>query len=415
MKRQMAFKFELVPNGEQQRMMRRFAGACRWVYNEMRKLQIALYEHGLKRLTYPEQCQILTGWRNSKNQGWLKESPVHPLQQSCKNLERSYQNFFAKRAGFPHKHKKFKNDSFRYPDSKQIKFEPENRRIFLPKLGWMRLRLSQEVLGTIRNVTVSLGGGKFFVSIQTEREIDPPVLVAKMSIGIDMGIAWFATFSDGTFIAPLNSFKKHEARLARYQRAMSRKVKFSKNWKKTNAKVQKVHSRIANIRKDYLHKASTTISKNHAMICVEDLQVKNMSRSACGTQEQPGRNVRAKSGLNKAILDQGWGEFRRQLQYKAEWNGAIFVAVPPQHTSQTCPVCGHVAAENRPTQSKFLCVECGHQGHADVVGAINILARGHRVLACGETAQSGVSAKQEPTEAIWMGKPCSDAVGIPCL
>lgn len=143
------------------------------------------------------------------------------------------------------------------------------------------------------------------------------------------------------------------------------------------------------------------------MVCIEDLQVRNMSRSAAGTREQPGRNVRAKSGLNKAILDQGWAEFRRQLEYKLAWNGGWFVAVSPQYTSQVCPGCGHVSADNRRTQVQFVCVACGYHNHADVVGAINILARGHRVFACGELARSGHSVKQEPTEVTLATVACA--------
>ena len=124
-----------------------------------------------------------------------------------------------------------------------------------------------------------------------------------------------------------------------------------------------------------------------------------MSRSAAGTTEVPGRNVRAKSGLNKSILDQGWFEFRRQLDYKLAWAGGWLIAVPPQNTSRTCPACGYVAAENRQTQARFACVGCGHEDNADIVGAINVLARGHRVAACGEPVRSGRSVKQEPTEA----------------
>ena len=112
------------------------------------------------------------------------------------------------------------------------------------------------------------------------------------------------------------------------------------------------------------------------MIYMEDLQVSNMSKSAKGTVEQPGQNVAQKSGLNRAILDQGWGEFRRQLEYKSAWRGGFVIAVPPHHTSQTCPCCGHTDQENRPTQAKFECVECGYTENADVVGALNILARG---------------------------------------
>jgi putative transposase len=142
---------------------------------------------------------------------------------------------------------------------------------------------------------------------------------------------------------------------------MARKVKGSSNWKKAKARVQRIHARIANVRSDFLHKASNGISKNHAMVAVEDLRVRNMTRSASGTLDAPGRNVRSKSGLNKAILDQGWGEFRRQLEYKTAWRGGFFVAVPPQNTSRTCPCCGHVSKENRKTQALFACVQCGQR------------------------------------------------------
>ncbi len=118
------------------------------------------------------------------------------------------------------------------------------------------------------------------------------------------------------------------------------------------------------------------------LTCIEALAVLNMSKSAAGSVEKPGKNVRAKSGLNKSILDQGWFEFRRQLDYKLAWNGGWLVAVPPQYTSRTCPCCGHVSADNRKTQAQFACVECGYEENADVVGAINVLRAGHARFAC---------------------------------
>jgi len=399
MQRLQAFKFELMPNGEQARNMRRFAGSCRFVFNKALALQKANHEAGGKFVGYVAMAKHLTEWRNGTETPWLKDAPGHPLQHALKDLERAYKNFFAKRADFPRFKKKGQGDSFRYPDAKQFKLDAGNGRIFLPKLGWIRLRLSREVLGAPKNATVSYSCGKWYVSIQTEREVEQPVAQATSAIGIDVGIARFATFSDGSFLAPLNSFRKHEQRLARYQRAMSRKVKFSNNWKKAKARVLRIHARIGNARRDFLHKATTTISQNHAMVCIEDLQVRNMSRSAAGSTEKPGKNVRAKAGLNKSILDQGWFEFRRQLEYKLNWNGGMLVAVPPQNTSRTCPACGHVSADNRRTQARFACIDCGFEENADLVGAINILARGHRVAACGEPVQSGRSVKQEPTEA----------------
>ncbi len=381
MQRLQAYKYELRPNGQQERQMCRFAGSCRFVFNKALALQKERYEQGEKKLGYAGLCKLLTEWRNSAETAWLADAPVHPLQQALKDLERAYSNFFAKRAEFPRFKKKGQSDSFRYPDQKQIKLDQANSRLFLPKLGWLRYRNSRDVLGTVKNVTVSQSCGKWYVSIQTEREAEQP-LPQGGAVGIDMGVARFATLSDGSFYAPLNSFKRHETALRKAQQAMSRKTKFSNNWKKAKAHVQKIHSRIGNARRDYLHKVTTTISQNHAMVCIEDLQVRNMSRSAAGTADAPGRNVRAKSGLNKSILDQGWFEFRRQLDYKLAWNGGHLIAVPPQNTSRTCPCCGHVSAENRQTQARFECVECGFEENADVVGAINVLRAGHARLAC---------------------------------
>jgi len=405
MKRLQAFKFELMPDGEQERDMRRFAGARRFVYNKALALQKENYAAGGKFISYVDMANRLPEWKEEFP--WLKESPSHTLQQSLKDAERAFKNFFEKRAAFPRFKKKGGGESFRFPDSKQFDVDQGNSRIKFPKLGWMRYRNSRDILGTAKNITISQSGGKWFASIQTEREVEQPIPAATSAVGIDMGIVRFATLSDGSFIEPLSSFKKHEVRLRKAQRKMSRKKKFSKNWFKAKRRVQKIHTRISNARKDFLHKASTEISKNHAMVAVENLQVGNMSKSAQGTVEAPGKNVAAKSGLNKAILDQGWFEFRRQLEYKLHWNGGLLIPVPAHYTSQTCPACGHVAKENRQTQAKFECVDCGHEENADVVGAMNVLARGHRVVACGEDG-SGLarkrktkpaSVKQEPTEA----------------
>jgi putative transposase len=276
---------------------------------------------------------------HQKDTPWLKNAPTHPLQQTLKDLERAYANFFAKRADFPRFKKKGQSDSFRYPDPKQIKLDQANGRIFLPKLGWLRYRNSRDVQGEVKQVTVSASSGKWFVSIQTEQDVAQQIPTGG-AVGIDMGIARFATLSDGTFHAPLGSFGRHESALRKAQQAMSRKTRFSNNWKKAKARVQRIHSRIGHARRDFLHKTSTAISKNHAMVCIEDLQVRNMSRSAAGTADAPGRNVRAKSGLNKSILDQGWFEFRRQLDYKLAWNGGHLIAVPPRNTSRSVPYAG---------------------------------------------------------------------------
>jgi putative transposase len=393
MKRLQAFRFELRPNGEQQRLMRCFAGACRFVYNKALALQRSRFAAGEKYLSYAGLCAELMQWKAQPETSWLPETHSQVLQQSLKNLDCAYINFFAGRAGFPRFKQRGQHDSFRYPQG--CKLEQHNDRIYLPRLGWCRYRNSRAVEGTVKNVTVSLSGTKWYVSVQTEREVSDPVPVGA-PVGIDMGIVRFATMSDGSWVDPLNSFKKQQLRLARYQRRMARKQKSSRNWNKAKAKVAKLHGAIANARKDFLHKESTKICNSHAIVCMEDLKIGNMTRSAKGTLAQPGSKVKQKSGLNRAILDQGWGEFGRQIAYKVVWRGGHVVVVDPQYSSQTCPACSHVAAGNRRTQASFQCLACGFEGHADVVGASNILARGLRVIACGALAQSGHAVKQEP-------------------
>ena len=378
--------------------MRRFAGACRFVFNRALARQNENHEAGNKYIPYGKMASWLVEWKNATETQWLKDSHSQPLQQSLKDLERAYKNFFQNRAAFPRFKKRGQNDAFRYPQG--VKLDQENSRIFLPKLGWMRYRNSRQVTGVVKNVTVSQSCGKWYISIQTESEVSTPVHPSASMVGLDAGVAKLATLSDGTVFEPVNSLQKNQKKLARLQRQLSRKVKFSNNWQKQKCKIQRLHSRIANIRRDYLHKVTTTVSKNHAMIVIEDLKVSNMSKSAAGTVSQPGRNVRAKSGLNRSILDQGWYEMRRQLEYKQLWRGGQVLAVPPAYTSQRCACCGHTAKENRLSQSKFRCQVCGYTANADVNGARNILAAGHAVLACGEMVQSGRPLKQEPTEMI---------------
>jgi putative transposase len=395
MERLQAFKFELMPTGEQARKMRQFAGACRFVYNKALAFQKENHAAGQKFVGYVGMARHLTEWRNGADTPWLKDGPVHTQQHALKHLEAAFKNFFAGRASFPQFKRKGLGDSFLFPDRNQISVDTGNGRIKVPKLGWLRYRKSRDVPGEVRSATVSLRAGKWYVSILTRREVERSVPHGP-AVGVDVGIARFAAFSDGAHVDPLNSFRTHEKRLAKYQRRMSRKTKFSSNWKKAKARVQKIHARIANARNDYLHKVSNAISKNHALVCIEDLQVRSMSKSAAGTTEAPGKKVAQKRGLNKAILDQGWGELRRQLEYKTAWRGGFTVAVPAAYTSQTCPCCHHVSADNRKTQALFACVKCGYENNADTVGAINVLERGQRLFACGGT--KSVLSKQEPAE-----------------
>ena len=229
--------------------------------------------------------------------------------------------------------------------------------MFLPKLGWISYRNSRKVVGEAKNITVSRKGKHWYMSIQTEYEVNLLVHKSTSIVGIDRGIKQFATLSDSTVYAPLNSFKAKAERLAKLQRPLKNKKKFSNNGKKVKAKISQCHEDIANARKDYLHKVSTEISEKH------------------------GKKVAQKSGLNRSILDQGWTMFATMLDDKQDWQGGAVLRAPPHHTSQTCPCCHHVAKENRLTQAEFVCVDCGFSENADLVGAINVLAKGHALLA----------------------------------
>ncbi len=313
------------------------------------------------------------------------------------NLDRALKEALSKTnpKRFPRFKKKGQRDSIRYPQG--FKVDQTNSRVYLPKIGWVRYRQSQELVGQPKNITLSKRGQHWYVSIQTELEVEQPKPTATSIVGGDLGIARFLTLSTGEYFSPLNSFRKLEKKLAKLQRTKARRTKGSQNWQKIKRKITKLHIRIANARNDYLHKLSHNLSKNHAVVVLEDLKVANMSKSAKGTIEEPGTNVKAKSGLNKSILDQGWAEFKRQLDYKLEWLGGLLVLVDPKNTSRCCPECGHTSKDNRTTQERFLCVECGYRENADFVGALNVLRAGHAQLACGDIDLVGGLA-QEPAQ-----------------
>jgi putative transposase len=384
------FKYRLDTNDVQDARLRVLCGHARFVWNQaLAVCNAACDTEGEYVPRYESMAKWVTSWKKDLETEWLKEAYTDNLQQKLKDLDTAWQRYFQKvgDAQRPRFKKKGRSrDSIRFVNfHKYCKLE--GRRVKLPSgLGWITFRKSRSILGTVKNCTIGFDGGHWFISFQTERQIEPPKHPSRSMIGVDVGVTRFITLSDGTFVEPVSSFKKHQDKLARAQRALARKVKFSANWRKQKARISQIHTRIASVRRDYLHKTSTTMSKNHAMIVIEDLKVGSMSRSAKGTTENPGTHVAAKSGLNRSILDQGWGEFRRQLTYKQAFRGGEVLAVPAHHTSQTCPVCQHISAENRKTQARFECVECGFSENADLVGAINIKARGHRVLACGESA-----------------------------
>ena len=391
-----AFKFLLQATPEQESLMRQFAGCSRFVWNYAMRLEQETFEQCGKRLGYYRLAMMLPDWKESPEMSFLCDAPSQVLQQSFKNLNSAYVNFFEGRGERPCFKKKGKHDAFRFPQG--FKVDSANGRVFLPKIGWLRYRKSREVVGTPKQITVSLSGGQWFVSIQTEREVVRPIHPSTSKIGLDMGVKRLVTFSDGDFVSPITALHMYEKKLAKEQRILARKTKFSRNWHKQKARLAKLHKKIADIRADDLHKLTTTISKNPAVVVMEDLRVQNMPRSASGTLENPGRNVKAKSGRNKAILDQGWGMFLVMMGYKTVWAGGELRLVPPQHTSQTCSPCGCTDKRNRPSQESFVCVRCGMSMHADHNAALNVLAVGLTASACGGGKALAPSLKQEPSK-----------------
>ena len=373
------FKFELRPNGMQIQLMMQFCGCARYVYNRTLSLEKSLYKKDSKHsFKYSEAANRLPGWK--KKNPFLKKCHSQVLQQSLKDLDRAYTNFFEKRGNVPKYKKKYRHDSIRFPQG--VELDEVKQQIRLPKIGWMGYRKSRDIIGTIKNVTVSRRGEKWDVSIQTEYEVVSSA-PNPSEIGIDMGVKRFATLSNGDFVEPLNAFKQEQEKLAKLQRKLARQKKGSRNSRKTKRKIARLHRYIADSRRDFLHKTSTKIAKNHSVIYVEDLKVSNMSASASGTKESPGKNVRQKSGLNRSILDQGWYSFFRMLSYKLKQRGGKLIKVDPRNTSRTCPRCGLVSAENRKSQATFACIGCGFRSNADEVGAINVLRAGRARLACG--------------------------------
>jgi len=378
MKRMQAYQFQLLPKHKHLAHIHEALGANRFVWNKLLAMNLYRLEQKLPILWYQEMAWMITLWKQSEDYAFLNQAPAQSLQQTAKALDRAFRDTFDKKQ--PHKrlpqfkrlHKR--EAGIKYPQ--HIALDQGNSVIKIPKLGWVKYRNSRDVLGKIKNVTISRKREKYMISIQTERDVVPPSHPSSTAVGIDLGIVNFATLSDGMVIAPKNSFKMLSDKLAKTQRKLKAKVKFSNNWKKQQKRIQKVRIKISHVRQDFLHQTSNTISKNHAMIVMEDLKIMNMSRSARGCLDEPGRNVAQKSGLNRSILDQGWGEFRRQLEYKQGWRGGIVVHVDPRHTSQTCPICGYLAKENRLTQEGFRCLECFFEANADSVASQNILNRG---------------------------------------
>ncbi len=369
------YKFKLKTTPELQRQFALMAGHARFVWNKALRLNLDRLEHKMPIMRYNDLARLMRLWKQSDEYSFLSEAHSQILQQRLKDLDRAFSDAFDRNQPLkklPRFKKKGRDDSFRFPQGVKV----ENRRVYLPKIGWVRFYKSRDIPGTIKQTTVTREADGWYVVFQVELEIPDPLPQTALAIGIDRGVSVFAATSEGELAEPLNALQQSLSRLARLQRQLSRQKKFSKNWRKTKARITKLHQKVARVRHDFLHKLSTRWSKSHALIVLEDLSVRNMTRSAKGTLENPGRNVAAKSGLNRAILDQGWSDFARMLDYKLAERGGYLLFAPAPYSSQTCSVCGHVDPANRPSRDLFRCTACGHVEHADVNAARVILQRG---------------------------------------
>ena len=428
-----AIQFQLRAKSDQETQLRRWSGMARWLWNQALARQQERRAAGEPYANYVAMAKWLTEWRNSPETVWLRQAPVHTQQQVLKRLDQAFQRFFQRvkagqKPGYPRFKRRGEDPGLRFPDKAQISYDSINGRIKLPKLGYVRLRQSMKVQGQIANASITRQGSRWYVSLQYSKPDAAPAGLPP-TLGLDLGVANFYTTSENVCKAPLGALATQAKRLKHYQRSVARKVKGSNNRKKAITRLANLHRRISRQREDWLHKISTKLASEHAVIAIENLKVKSMSASARGDIENPGKNVRAKAGLNRSILDQCWGRFREMLGYKLKANGGELIAVPPAYTSQRCNHCGFTDKGNRTSQSNFSCLACGHTAHADHNAAHNILAAGHAVwsarqgkpIACGGEVRrsrrsSGLSAaseKQEPTEAI-LSKD-NTAVGIPVL
>ena len=395
-----AYTYRLDPTPAQASAFAQWAGACRYVYNLALEQRRDWHRPG-RSFSYSQQQRELTTLRADVE--WLKAVPVHALQMAVRSLDSAYQCFFSGSGGYPQPHCKGKRDSFTLPDPAYLGFKRLNKNrgaIKVPKVGWVKLVGWRALGGELRSITISRRAGHWHASIAWRAEITNPPKSERPAVGIDRGVAVFAAMSDGRMVAPLNSFRSIETKLAKAQRRLSRKTKFSANWLRQKAKISRIHMKAANARKDYLHKLSTEIAKSHGVVKVEKLRVRNMSASAKGTVEQPGTNVRAKAGLNKAILDQGWSMFSTMLKYKLAERGGELVEVDPAYTSQTCSCCGTVDKASRKDQATFECGHCGHTENADINAARNILQARTLAVEPPKRIPRRVGKRKRPMESI---------------
>ena len=363
-----AYKFRIYPDSNQALLIVKTIGCSRFVFNHFLAERSSAYESEKRTLSYNDCSAMLTQLK--KELTWLSEVDSTALQSSLRFLDDSFKRFFSRQNDYP-RFKSRKNPVQSYTSKfTNNNIAVEDSFLKLPKLGLVRFAKSREVDGRIISATVSRKpSGKFFVSILAETEVSE-LPKTGIACGVDLGLKDFAVLSDGSGQTNPRFFRSLEAKLAKEQRILSRRVKFSSNWYKQKLKVARVHEKIANTRADYLHKLSTDIVKNHDIIGMEDLQVSDMLKN---------------KRLSKAISEVSWSQFKKLLEYKAVWYGKKVITVSSTFaSSQLCSACNYQnkAVKNLSVRT-WTCPSCNAVHDRDINASINLRNEAIRLLTAG--------------------------------
>ena len=363
-----SYKYRIYPDKQQQELIHKTFGCCRFVYNQALSYRKEIYESQKESMSKLD-CNNYVNHVLKNEYEWLKEVDKFALTNSVYNMDSAYQKFFKEHAGYP-KFKSKKDNKKSYTTNStnnNIEVSFENNKIKLPKLKWIKAKLHRRFVGKIKSASVSQKpSGKYFVSILIETEHIPMKKSDKI-IGIDLGIKDLLITSDGERFDNIRVTKKYENKLAKEQRKMSHKVKGSQNWDKQRIKVARIHEKIHNTRIDNLHKISHKLINENQVIVSEDLAVSNMVKN---------------HNLAKSIADCGWYELTRILAYKAEWNGCVYIKIDRYvPSSQTCNICGYINKNTKDLSVReWACPECRTLHDRDINAAINILNEGIKIL-----------------------------------